>query len=108
MSARGDPSADDRKLLAARLGTHGPLGSGEPQGAVLFSGDSLSSVAAGWPTRTAGLKSVRNRNRSEIHPGAIGPRPQQDDWDYTHVSTKSIGNIKSALDTLHLRRGGDT
>jgi integrase/recombinase XerD len=26
---------------------------------------------------------------------------------YTHVSTKSIGKIKSPLDTLTLKKGGD-
>ncbi len=26
---------------------------------------------------------------------------------YTHVSTKSIGKIKSPLDNLNLKRGGD-
>jgi hypothetical protein len=37
VSTRGDPSATGRRVVQLRVGIRGPLGSGEPQGAVLFS-----------------------------------------------------------------------
>ncbi len=37
MSTRGDPSATGRRGVQLRVGIRGPLGSSEPQRAVLFS-----------------------------------------------------------------------
>ncbi len=37
MTTRGDPSVTGEKGIHLRVGIDGPLGSGEPQGAVLFS-----------------------------------------------------------------------
>jgi hypothetical protein len=37
VSIRGDPSATGRRVVQLRVGIRGPLGSGEPQRAVLFS-----------------------------------------------------------------------
>ncbi len=38
MSTRGDPSASETEFLHLSAGRHSPLGSREPQRAVLFSG----------------------------------------------------------------------
>ena len=38
MATRGDPSATGRRVVQRCVGICGPLGSGEPQGAVLFLG----------------------------------------------------------------------
>ncbi len=44
MSARGDPSATGRRVVQLRVGIRGPLGSGEPQRAGLFSAPAELSV----------------------------------------------------------------